>query len=145
MEHLNAISPSPVHTVSISQLLTPQFVGGKIALPVAHFSPFTSLEHVEGVPAKDGPSVSISKLQVLNSLIDQLIRIKDKRTSQNIQEPTDGLSDSLSDSALDGLIDQAAKKLQHSSTNVPLGTSAAMGVDFGIQTSQTGTVVSFLA
>ena len=56
--------------------------GGKLYVPVSHSSLlYSHFDHVSGFPAKKGQNgVSISKIQILNTLIDHLSSIKAGKT-----------------------------------------------------------------
>ena len=81
--------------VSASKLYVPV---SKSALLYSHF------DHVSGVVAGNGQKgVSISKIQILNSLIERLSALK--------KEPKESISD-ISDDQADALIKQYQKQMQ---------------------------------
>ncbi|OHE66681.1 MAG: hypothetical protein A2001_20910, partial [Treponema sp. GWC1_61_84] len=64
-------------------------------------------EHVSGVPAPEGTrGVAISKLKILDVLIDQLSQIKSKR------EPSMGASGELTDERIDVLIEKYEQEIR---------------------------------
>jgi hypothetical protein len=72
--------------------------GGKMSLPVAPSAYiYSHFRHVSGVPAPEGSrGVAISKLKILDVLIDQLARIKKKPESAlTADTPSDGQIDAL--------------------------------------------------
>ena len=92
---LNAYSYSGTMSASAGKLYVPV---SKSALLYSHFN------HVSGVAAKPGQNgVSISKIQILNSLIDRLSAIKN--------QPKESIQD-LSDDQAQVLIEQYQKQLQ---------------------------------
>lgn len=141
MENAIASDLSTYQTVPLSDLMRPRFVGGRVALPVASSSPFAHFEHIDGVPTKDGSGFSFNRLQVLDVLIDRLIKMKDQQTLSKV--PDDHLG--LSNEALDALIDELAQKVQTAENFTPTGLAESLGSTFGMQISQTGAVVSLLA
>ncbi len=82
--------------------------GGRLALPVSRSSYiYSHFEHVSGVPAPEGTrGVAISKLKILDVLIDQLSQIKSKR------EPSIGASGELTDERIDVLIDKYEQEIR---------------------------------
>ncbi|MDR0453082.1 MAG: hypothetical protein LBH15_08570 [Treponema sp.] len=81
--------------------------GGKMSLPVAPSAYiYSHFRHVSGVPAPEGSrGVAISKLKILDVLIEQLARIKKK--------PDAGLTtDALSDEQIDALIEQYESQIR---------------------------------
>lgn len=93
---------------------------GKLYVPVnpsnviyAHF------DHVTGIAAKpDQKGVSISKIQILNSLLNQLISMK--------SEPKlDVETEKMSDSQLDALIQSTQTKIQ---TNIQIAEATGYGL-----------------
>ena len=55
-------------------------LGGRVSLPVPPSSYiYSQFRHISGVPAPEGvEGVSVSKLQILDSLIDEIIRLKEQ-------------------------------------------------------------------
>lgn len=84
------------------------YASGRIALPVAPSQYiYSHFEHVAGVPAPDGTrGVSISKLKVLDVLIDQLAQLKKK------PDPTLGAGGPISEERIDALIDQYEQQIR---------------------------------
>ena len=80
----------------------------KISVPVSPSSYiYSQFEHISGVPAPDGTKgVSISKLKILDVLIDQLSQLKRKG------DPAPENKEILSDERLDALIETYEKQLQ---------------------------------
>ncbi|MDR0710073.1 MAG: hypothetical protein LBF77_08410 [Spirochaetaceae bacterium] len=81
--------------------------GGKMSLPVAPSAYiYSHFRHVSGVPAPEGTrGVAISKLKILDVLIEQLARIK--------KSPDAGLTaDAPSDEQIDALIEQYESQIR---------------------------------
>jgi len=78
------------------------YASGRVALPVSPSQYiYSHFEHVSGVPAPEGTrGVSVSKLKILDVLIDQLAQLKRK------PEPAYGSSGPISDERIDALIEQ---------------------------------------
>jgi hypothetical protein len=89
----NTAIPSIGYAISVSQ-------EGKMSLPVAPSSYiYSHFKHVSGTPAPEGTrGVSISRLKILDVLIEQLSQIK--------KRPDPGLDTDASDERIDALIDQ---------------------------------------
>jgi hypothetical protein len=85
--------PSIGYAISASQ-------SGKMSLPVSPRAYiYSHFRHVSGVPAPEGArGVSISKLKVLDVLIEQLVQIK--------KQPRPNLAEAPSDRQIDALIDR---------------------------------------
>ncbi len=105
----------------------------RIGLPVANRSLIYSyFKHVQGYSAgENANTVPISKIRILNNIIDNLSKIK-RDNSLNIDLPMDG---NLSSEALGELIDRYAKELHQ--------TIAA--VNTGYSPSENGLIVSLTA
>jgi hypothetical protein len=90
---VNSAIPSIGYAISVSQ-------GGRMSLPVAPANYiYSHFKHVSGTPAPEGSQgVSISRLKILDVLIDQLAQIK--------QRPEPTLDTDASDERIDALIDQ---------------------------------------
>jgi hypothetical protein len=81
--------------------------GGKMSLPVAPSAYiYSHFRHVSGVPAPEGTSgVALSKLKILDVLIEQLARIK--------KNPDAGLAvDAPSDEKIDALIEHYESQIR---------------------------------
>jgi hypothetical protein len=85
--------PSIGYAISVSR-------AGKMSLPVAPSSYiYSHFKHVSGTPAPEGTrGVAISRLKILDVLIEQLAQIK--------KRPEPGLDTDASDERIDALIDQ---------------------------------------
>lgn len=91
----------PYKTLSYT-MLTSASIGDKMHIPVRSDQfLFSQFKHVSGVRAKDGQGVTVDKLQILNSLIDQLISMKQK----NVLPPVTQQGE-LSDDQINSLIKQ---------------------------------------
>jgi hypothetical protein len=84
------------------------FSTGKVAVPVAPSNfIYSHFEHVVGIPAPEGTQgVAVSKLKILDVLIDQLSQLKKKA------DPSLGSTDTVSDDRLDALIEQYEKEIR---------------------------------
>jgi hypothetical protein len=87
---VNSLNPSvyaPVFENSASG-------AGKLFVPVRPaMVMYAQFDHVAGVPASTGSGVSISKIQILNALIDRLISVKARSEIPEIadEEGMDGM------------------------------------------------------
>lgn len=93
---------------------------GKLYVPVAQSNViYAHFDHVTGVVAKPNQQgVSISKIQILNSLLNQLISMKN-------QPKLDAKVEEMSDSQLDALIQSTQSKIQ---TNVQIAQATGYGL-----------------
>ncbi|MCK9170092.1 MAG: hypothetical protein M0P01_06720 [Treponema sp.] len=101
---------------------------GKLYVPVNPMSVvYAQFDHISGIAARQGESgVSISKIQILNTLIEHLTAIKNqpKMSAQN-----------LSDKQVDALIQNYQKQIQqavHSTPYILSGAQPQSGVLFSI-------------
>ena len=63
-------------TVNLSNILRAQYSSGKVALPLDG-ALYARFRHIQGVPASgNGSGYSISKLQVIDLLVDRLVRLR---------------------------------------------------------------------
>ncbi|GHV25550.1 hypothetical protein AGMMS4952_03580 [Spirochaetia bacterium] len=96
---INNAVPSIGYAISAS-------AGGKMSLPVtpANYI-YSHFRHVSGTPAPEGSrGVSISRLKILDTLIDRLTQIK--------QRPEPALPTDASDERIDALIDQYRNQIR---------------------------------
>lgn len=86
--------------------------GGKLYVPVNKGAlVYSHFDHVSGVAAKRGQSgVSISKIRILNSLIERLSAIKN--------EPKDSITD-ISDEQADVLIKNYQEQIKQATVQTP--------------------------
>lgn len=93
---------------------------GKLYVPVAQKNViYAHFEHVTGVAAKPNQKgVSISKIQILNSLLNQLVSMK-IQPKQNVK------AENMSDSQLDALIQSTQTKIQ---THIQLSEATGYGL-----------------
>ena len=84
------------------------YSSGRIALPVAPSQfIYAQFEHVSGIPAPEGTrGVSISRLKILDVLIDQLSQLKKKPATSF------GAAGPMSDERIDALIDKYEKEIR---------------------------------
>ena len=65
-------------TVHLSNIIRAQYAPGRIALPVSG-GVYARLKHVQGVPAQSAEGgYSISKLRMIDILVDRLVQLKGK-------------------------------------------------------------------
>jgi hypothetical protein len=125
-----SVVPSIGYAITLSR-------GGKMSLPVSPSSYiYSHFKHVSGVPAPDGTrGVTINKLKVLDVLIEQLARMK--------QKPGPSLSPSgaSSDERIDALIEQYETQLRAATAS-----AEAAAVPYGApKTVPTGAVFNLVA
>ena len=93
---------------------------GKLYVPVSQSNViYAHFDHVTGVAAQPNqPGVSISKIQILNSLLNQLISMKS-------QPKLNVAPENMDDSQLDALIQSTQSKIQ---TNVQMAQATGYGL-----------------
>lgn len=93
---------------------------GKLYVPVARQNViYAHFDHVTGVAAKPNQKgVSISKIQILNSLLNQLISMKS-------QPKVNVAPENMDDSQLDALIQSTQSKIQ---TNIQVAQATGYGL-----------------
>jgi hypothetical protein len=108
--------------------------GGRRSLPVAPSSYiYSQFKHVSGTPAPEGVrGVTINRLKVLNTLIEQLQQIK-KNPLYAVQSG----GENLSDERIDALIDQYENQIRqaqaaHAAMPYKSAPAAPMGVVFNL-------------
>ena len=114
---------SSMNAYSYSHSLPNQGASGKIYVPVQPgLVKYSQFKHISGIPAGKGQhGVTITKVQILNHLIDQLVTMK--------KMPQNDLSENitLSDSQVDTLIKDYQAKIQTSVETAKLNPYALTG------------------
>ncbi len=125
---------SSMNAYSYSHALPNHGASGKIYVPVQPgLVKYSQFKHISGIPAGKGQhGVTISKVQILNHLIDQLVSMK-KLPQNDLAENI-----TLSDTQVDNLIKDYQAKIQTSVETAKLnpyaigGTAPQAGVLFDI-------------
>ena len=125
---------SSINAYSYSHALPNHGASGKIYVPVQPgLVKYSQFKHISGIPAGKGQhGVTISKVQILNHLIDQLVSMK-KMPQNDLAENI-----TLSDTQVDNLIKDYQAKIQTSVETAKLnpyaigGTAPQAGVLFDI-------------
>lgn len=109
--------------------------GGRTHVPVKPSQyVYSQFQYVAGYPAPNGQSgVSIDKLKILNTLIDQLITMKQKDITPKIEAQGE-----ISDKQIDALIKQYQEQIQ-------VTTATAENLPYKPAMPQTGTVINLVA
>lgn len=99
-----------INAFSYSSNMVSSGASGKLYVPVNRSAIlYSNFDHVSGVVAKSGQQgVSISKIRILNTLIDRLSAIKN--------QPKESISD-ISDDKADALIENYQKQIQQAAQN----------------------------
>ena len=103
--------------------------GGKLYVPVNKLSlVYSNFDHVQGVAAKRGQNgVSISKIQILNALIDHLSQIKNQ-PKESITEISDQQAEVLIKNYQEQ-IQQAVKQSAYAYTSLKAETGVLFSLD----------------
>jgi len=115
-------------------------LGGRMSLPVSpSMYIYSHFRHVSGVPAPEGAQgVSISKLKILDALIERLSQIK--KQSNPVQR------ENISDERIDALIDQYEQQIRASQGgSYQAGTQAAGTTASYIPQASTGAILNLVA
>ena len=102
---------------------------GKMSIPVAPSQLiYSHFKHISGTPAPEGTSgVNISKLQILNTLIEQL----DKMKNQSSTSP--GIINEQDENRINALIDQYQSQIKAAqNTSIYTPAAPATGLLFNI-------------
>ena len=120
-------------TVPITDVIAVRAASGRVYLPS---NQFVHLEHISGIPSlgQDGGGYSITKLRILDSLLDRLAVLKGSRP--------ESAAEGLSDAGLDAVIDRMQYNLREALKNVSSTPFAAV---LGAGSSEIGQLFSFFA
>lgn len=85
------------HAIQLANIVRARFAPGRISLPVAPDTLYARFKHVQGVPTLGAtPGYSVTKLQMLDSLVERLTGVSPERESEsNISVAADRLSEML--------------------------------------------------
>jgi len=127
-------------TVHLSNLIRAQYAPGRIALPVSG-GVYARLKHVQGVPAQtaDG-GFSISKLRMIDILVDHLVQLKGKAGSTGTGSVSDASTAVGSSDDMDELI---ARYAQEVASTLRAADSISPSVTSGL--AQPGMLFSLVA
>ena len=117
--------------VPVSNLIRAQFSSGKITLPLrGNF--YTSLTHVKGIPSSDAGGYSLSKLQLIDVMVDRLVKL---RSDESLT-----LEALTSETTSDTQIQDLAAQLSHELERARVGT-----VSFAAGTLESGVFLNAVA
>jgi|SRR5690606_28691597 len=124
---MEQVNTNYLTSTSLINIIRPQVSGGKITLPVSQYSIYAQFKHIETVPAGPGsPGFSVSKVRVLDTLIDRLVRMKQSRADFPGLEELQGRSDE----ALDALINEYSQKIKMTMNSGVAGLQQSFGTTF---------------
>ena len=120
-------------TVPLTDMITVRAASGRVYLPSNQFVHF---EHISGIPApgQDGGGYSITKLRILDSILDRLAILKGERPEVN----TEGFSGADMDTVLSTMQNDLRDALKNAA-------STPFAAVLGGGPSVNGQLVSFLA
>ncbi len=123
----------PLRTLSFG-MVNSVISGDKMHIPVrADQFMFSQFKYVAGVRAQDGQGVSVDKLKILNTLIDQLVSMQQKHIQPKITARGE-----MSDDQISALIKQYQDQIR-------TVTAAAENLDYKPPMPQTGSLVNLVA
>ncbi|MCA1754451.1 MAG: hypothetical protein LC641_07130 [Spirochaeta sp.] len=116
-------------TVPVQDLLRARFADGRISLPVSGSAVYARFRHVQGVPT-DGETMgfSMSRLRILDTLIDRLARMKGNAEYQRHNE-------GMSPDAVDALIDRYKNELSSTLTQLEAAGYTSGLIESGVALS----------
>jgi hypothetical protein len=117
-----------IPNISIHSIASPAYQNGKMSLPVDSSSfIYSHFEHVSGVVASNGThGVSISKLKLLNVLIENINQAGRRTSSSGRMLP----APTMSERQMDALIEQFSKQIRQTkeaSSTMPYIPSHGIG------------------
>jgi hypothetical protein len=119
-----SISNGP-QTVPVTSLVRARYGMGKLALPVNGPLGYVRLKHIQGIPPSgEGGGFSIQKLQVLDSLIERLARMKNV---ERFTADDDGASAEQVDAMIERYSAQLHQVLQQLSASGYAGQADSLG------------------
>jgi hypothetical protein len=123
-------------TVQLSNILRVQYAHDKIAMPVSpNQAVYARFEHIQGIPASEGrPGLSVSKLHILNTMIDKLVQLKGE-SARAVSGPGDG------ESELEGQISSLQKQIMK---QISAMEASPYGSTYGLGLKETGTLFNLL-
>ncbi len=123
-------------TVQLSNILRVQYAHDKIAIPVSpNQAVYARFEHVQGVPASDGrPGLSVSKLHILNTMIDKLVRLKGEEAASPPASEQDEIE-------LENQISSLQKQIMK---HISAMEASPYGSTYGLGLKETGTLFNLL-
>lgn len=124
----------PLRSMSV-EMMSNYASSGRTLVPVkASQYVYSQFQYVAGYPAPNGQGgVSIDKLKILNTLIDQLVTMKQKNIPPKMEAQGD-----ISDKQIDALIKQYQEQIQ-------ITTATAENLPYKPAMPQTGTLVNLVA
>ncbi len=144
--HGSAVEPHgsgvPTATIALGQMLRPQIVGGKVAMPVQDYNVYTRFKHIAVTPASaNSVGYSSTRLRILDTLIDRLVQMK----KHSVQREEKQISSGMSSEAIDALIRQYAGKYQNLQNSGVNALSQERGMNFGHSESENALFLDMLA
>jgi hypothetical protein len=140
-EGLKMIQPAALSGyLPVSQIYSARFSPGKLEIPVeANQVIYANFEHVVGIPsAQPGTGISIDRLMVLDTLINQL----ESAQKTKIERPE--AAKTMSDQGLDSLIEEYAKKLSSATKSAQDNKTSAQPYRPS-RTALTGIILNIIA
>ena len=126
-----SLQASVNRTIPISNLLRARFSPGRIALPVRNQAIYARFKYVQGVPASmEGQGFSISRLRMLDNLIDRLTRLQGTGAENGT-----GTIEPSSAREVEGLIAEYTSRLHRAVESVD---SSAYPVGYGSGINENG-------
>lgn len=124
----------PLRTMSYT-MISSVSAGGRAYVPVApNQFVYSQFRYVAGIPARSGQQgVSVDKIKILNTLIDQLVSMKQKNIQPKLAEKGE-----MSDNQINALIDQYQEQ-------VKAVTAIASELPYKPSMPSTGMVVNLVA
>lgn len=117
-------------SVQLNNILRAQYATGKISLPIDG-GVYARFKHVQGVPTNGGGGYSLSKLQMIDIMVERLVRLSNREAPAIRAE-----SESEAGALLDSVASELTSAIQRAET--PQGSFAAGLLESGMLFSLVG-------
>jgi hypothetical protein len=72
---MDGVQTASAHSIQLASILRAQYSSGKVALPVDG-GLYARFRHVQGVPSQSQGGYSVSKLQMIDLMVERLVRLQ---------------------------------------------------------------------
>jgi hypothetical protein len=117
-------------TVPLADVISVRAASGRVLLPSTQFARF---EHISGMPTTGQGAYSITKLRILDALLDRMALLKGERP----ETKTEGISDAGLDKIIDELQDHVRESLKNAA-------ATPFGAALGVGSSEAGLLFNYL-
>jgi hypothetical protein len=72
---MDGVQTASAHSIQLASILRAQYSSGKVALPVDG-GLYARFRHVQGIPSQSQGGYSLSKLQMIDLMVERLVRLQ---------------------------------------------------------------------